>query len=538
MFNLCININFCKSWYETLISFYSRVDKKMLEKCYVICKCNEKLESLKKLFPYFIHIDNINEIEPSTCYIFYIDKDVNFSKSNNIEKYKSIDNYIKDEFNVLYIDDSEYNLSKYLVRNTNLAVLTRLDLLREQFSEDNKIINHYIKVIREKNILKMEELESDNIHILYRGHIESYYKDEKKLGKDIGQFLIDRHICNKDVVRSNQLWYLQVLKRNVENKIYNIGYKCLEIKDAKYKYQNNHYYTLNPSMYLDNNKSEVILNIRHVNFDRVGHRYIAMSNDNIIKTRNMLYKIKDFDNINFSNLNGKEIIKHTLPNGRVTGLEDMKIFKHNNKLCFVATSYEVCKTPKVVFGYIDTDTYKTTFIKPLVNPSITTPHRTEKNWMPILDSYDSKFILLVYSIFPFQILKLNLDNYNLSLYHKTLWKNDIKDVRGSSCLVPFKFNRNEDGYLFVTHQVYFVNGQRNYVHRICWISRAYTKMIYSDPFLFEKEYNIEYSNGLICMYNYIYISYGIDDRNAKIIKLKYQQIYDMLIHTTYQNIIN
>lgn len=537
MFNLCININFCKSWYETLISFYGRVDKKMLEKCYVICKCNQKVESLIKFFPYFIHIDNINEIDQTTFYIFYIDKDFNFSKSNNIQYIKSIYNYIKDDFGVLYLDDSEYNLSKYLVRNTNLAVLTKLDVLKEQLFENKKIIHNYVKMIREKNILKTTELESDNIHILYRAHIESYYKDEKKLGKEIGQFLIDRNICNKDVVQSNQLWYLEVLKKNVENKIYNIGYKCLEIKDAKYKYQNNNYYTLNPSMYLDNNTSEVILNIRHVNFDRIGHRYIAMSNDNIIKTRNMLYKLKDFDSIDLSSLNGKEIIKHTPPKGIVIGLEDLKVFKHNKKLCFVATSYEVCKTPKVVFGYIDTDNYKTTFIKPLVNPSITTPYRAEKNWMPILDSSYDKFILLVYSIFPFQILKLNLDNYNLSLYHKTLWKNDIKDVRGSSCLVPFKFNKKEDGYLFVTHQVYFVNGQRHYVHRICWISREYTKMIYSNPFLFEKECNIEYSNGLICMPDYVYISYGIDDRNAKIIRINCRRIHKMLLNTTYQNIV-
>lgn len=398
-------------------------------------------------------------------------------------------------------------------------------LCKKKTNNIEEDMNFLIKEINDNHII--DNICEDNKINLYNAHINAYYKDKKDLGLKIGCFLIDNKInINIQQVKSNQLFYLNSLKDIEGSKVYELTKQIFDVDDPKDEYKNNKYGVLNPSLYKDDN-DDIWVNIRHSSF--ISKDYIPMSKDNKVKTRNTFGKlnrtINNIDEIKYEIIDCAEYKKI---NNSVLGFEDLKIFRYKNRWCFLCTSYESSKNPIVLFGRLDENpcdnSWKTHYVFPLIGDMVD-ENKAEKNWMPILDN--SEKLSFLYSTFPLHIVTLNENNKNVNTTINKLWGKNIGDFRGSSCLIPYILD-NKNGYIYVIHEVYYSGGNRNYIHRFVWLSKDYNILKYSNPFFIEHNNNIEYCNGLVYDKNTFYISYGDDDKYAKLLTIPMNKVDSMI----------
>jgi hypothetical protein len=383
------------------------------------------------------------------------------------------------------------------------------------------------------NIELLEKIINNNLYensynkqinnILMDVHTKAFYKNKLTLGKKIGCFLLENeNDLDKNLIQCNQIFYLPKIKDIPGSKIYTLFDSIFDVDNPKECFKNNKYSVFNPSIFKDDN--QLYVNIRHASF--YGNSYTPMSQDEIIKTKNTFGKLEENKLIEY-----KEIIDNAIYNKvdhRVKGFEDMKIFKHNNKWSFVATSYETSRSTDVIYGILDDfpegNTWKTHNVTPL-RGSMVNENIPEKNWMPIIDGTST--LKFVYSTFPLHIVKFNTENNTVETHLQKNWNKNLGYLRGSSCLVPY-----DEGYVFVTHEVYFIKGERNYIHRILWISKDYNIMKYSDPFFFERNNKIEYCNGIAFHDSKFYITYGDGDKIPKLIIVDEKDIINLLENIT------
>lgn len=380
-----------------------------------------------------------------------------------------------------------------------------------------------LKQIQENGLYNENEIDKgDKIDILINSHCKAYYKGKIKLGRKIGCYLIEyTDIDNgkKHQIRSNQLFFLESLSKMYTSLVYTLSEPIFDIDDPKKSFENEKYRTLNPSIFKDGD--DLYVNVRHVSFD--GPNYIPMSKDEIIKTKNTFGKLVNNQLTN----DYHEIIDASTflrLSGNVLGFEDLKIFKKQGKWNFVCTSYEASKTTCILYGILDESPsgkiWETHTVVPLKGTMVS-DSVPEKNWMPILDNDDDN-IHLVYSTFPFHIVKVDTTSGKVETVFSKKWSRNLGKWRGSSCLIPYK-----SGYLFIVHEVYFNNNKRNYVHRIVWITNQFGFMKYSDPLFLECN-RIEYCNGIAFSDGKFYITYGVRDSKAKMIVIDEWKLCSLL----------
>lgn len=510
-------------------------------------------------YPFLNFIKDLNEIKGE--YIFYIkNNNLFFEKKNYITECLYVMNrsntqkcfYRKTEGeNIL----KQNNSIKYFITNNknNFPCLLTKDIFLREISEQSENsgfieniknnedeLEELLNEINKKNILQNQQT-NDKYTNLFNAHISCFYHNEKKLGNKIGKFLIENNInIHRERMLSNHLFYIKKLKEVFDVNVYEPKNKHLEIENPKEEYKGFKYNILNPSIFLDNN-NDIWLNIRNVSFE--GKNYTPMSSDNIVKTRNIFGKIinKNIFNIE-TEYEIKDSANYPKIDNRVLGFEDLKIFRYKDRWCFTCTSYEAAKSTNVLFGRLDVNhqsnnTWETHDVI-VLEGDMTSENRPEKNWMPIL-SNDEEDLHIVYSVFPnLHIVKLNEKNKKVETVINKKWKKDLGFFRGSSCLVPYIYN-NFSGYIFVTHEVFFISNERHYIHRVLWISKEYNNMYYSDYFFFENNSKIEYCNGVIYdkNSNLVYLSYGDDDKKAKVLSIHKDNIDKMLSENNISNMV-
>lgn len=376
------------------------------------------------------------------------------------------------------------------------------------------MLHNLFSQILKTDLLDKRKFEPSIVNMLVDCHCNAYHKNRYLLGRKIGCYLIENDVVARDVkhvIENNQLVYLITLKNISECTVHNLCPSIFELENPKEEYKNGFYNPLNPSIYNDN--GDLYVNVRHVSF--TGANYTPATKDEVIKTKNTFGKL--IDNKLCEDYN--EIVdtaSYMKVDNRVIGFEDLKIFKKKGKWCFVCTSYEASKTTLVLYGILDEEPsngiWKTQSVIPLKGKMVS-ENIPEKNWMPILSEEDDNIDLL-YSTFPFHIVRLNKETNEVETILKKEWSRTVGNWRGSSCLVPYKA-----GYMYIIHEVYFVNNTRNYIHRLVWIKKDYSEILYSDPFFMEKNNRIEYCNGLAISNQKFYITYGDGDRMAKMIIL-------------------
>jgi hypothetical protein len=535
----------CGSYEKTINSFINCcLDVHKIDKWFFV---DDKLTdddkiNIKEKYPFFTFINDIDQI--NTEYVIYIERECYFySKSKYIEQCMSVlyktntgqclinkcDKITSTEksFNYKFyyytgkservsFEPSMYKLDT-LKMNMFIAIHQSIDTDSEKMSLINQIPDNG------QNISGNHDID------LYKAHTNLYYKNNNNnLAFKIGCFLLDNHIkVDSDKLKSNQLFYIKSLE-NVRK--YTLTEPFINVDNPKDEYTNCTYNVLNPSMYKDEN-DDIWVNIRHVSFDRKGSNYIPMSLDQKVKTKNTFGKLdKTSHTLGTEIKEIKDCAEYPRIDNRVLGFEDMKIFKFKNRWCFTCTSYESSSSTDVLFGRLDINPidniWETHDVIPLRGDMVS-PNRPEKNWMPILDGGNS--LRLVYSTFPLHIVTLDEENKKVISSVKTEWSKSIGDFRGSSCLIPYK-----DGYIYIIHEVYYKDGNRNYIHRFVWLSNNLDIMKYSNPFFMDHENQIEYCNGLVHNKenNLFYISYGSNDKKAMLLTIPDVTVDNHLIENT------
>jgi hypothetical protein len=523
----------CGSYEKTINSFINCcLDVHKIDKWFFL---DEKLTdddkiNIKEKYPFFKFIKNINQVK--TEYVIYIENECHFY---------SLTKYIEQCMSILYktntgqcfinkcenmkCEENSFNYKFYHYKGkSNIICLEPAMYKLDTLKNNMFIINHTPIDIKSEKILLIKETQKENdINIndnedifLYNQYISSYYKNNHDIGFKIGCFLIDNKLVD-DKLKSNQLFYIKPLKILENVNVYILIESFINVDNPKDEYKNYKYNVLNPSIYKDEN-DVIWVNIRHVSFDRKGSDYNPMSRDQTVKTKNTFGKLDKTSNTLGTELKEiKDCGEYPRIDNRVLGFEDMKIFKFKNRWCFTCTSYESSSSTDVLFGRLDMNPvdniWETHDVIPLRGDMVS-PNRPEKNWMPILDGGNS--LRLVYSTFPLHIVTLDEENKKVISSVKTEWSKNIGDFRGSSCLIPYK-----DGYIYIIHEVYYIDGNRNYIHRFVWLSNNLIIMKYSNPFFMDHENQIEYCNGLVHNKenNLFYISYGSNDKKARLLTI-------------------
>jgi hypothetical protein len=217
-----------------------------------------------------------------------------------------------------------------------------------------------------------------------------------------------------------------------------------------------------------------VVNIRYVNYRiQADGSYMmyengVLSRDNAVRTENYSCLM----NSNFSIISPlQKMINNDPPiqNTHIKGLEDVRLFMHNNQLMYIATTMEHSYNGKIRQHMGKYSLTSNSFIE---NISLIPPTDTEceKNWIP----YKDKFI---YKWHPFQIGRINNNSLEIESSQET--PAFFSHMRGSSTLV-------DDGtYTWgITHCVIYEQ-PRKYYHMVIKIdSKTNTLISYTNPFYF------------------------------------------------------
>lgn len=148
-------------------------------------------------------------------------------------------------------------------------------------------------------------------------------------------------------------------------------------------------------------------------------------------------------------------------------------------------------------------------------------YTVEKNWMPF--EHNSE-LHIVYSVDPLTILKIQ-DNQLIQLNDQpSLNKIRHEDMkyRGSTNGIPFR-----GGYLFVVHNRRRYGEKHGYIHYFMFLDRDLNLIQISEPFLFDRP-GIEFAVNLVESGDRVLISYGIADRQSRIISVDAGRVGDLI----------
>jgi glycosyltransferase involved in cell wall biosynthesis len=217
-----------------------------------------------------------------------------------------------------------------------------------------------------------------------------------------------------------------------------------------------------------------LLNVRYVNYriqpdgSYLMYQDGVLSRDHAVRTENYMCYMNSKFNI-ISPLQKMLMCDSPVNNTHIKGLEDVRIFRTENEIRYLASTMEYSYDGKIRQHTGKYDYKSCTFV---MNSSLIPPTDTEceKNWIP----YKNKFI---YKWHPFQLC--SIQNNKLVIESSEETPLFFSHMRGSSNLIE------EDGYLWgITHCVIYEQ-PRKYYHMVVKIDSSTNKLIgYTQPYYF------------------------------------------------------
>lgn len=270
---------------------------------------------------------------------------------------------------------------------------------------------------------------------------------------------------------------------------------------------------MNPSI-AEKEDGEYLVSVRHVNYEYKNDVYIPLDNSDIIKTRNVLIELdRHFNVVSSSEIDDSRCCGAQL--FPVFGLEDMRIFKVNEYWMASTTMREHRSDGRceIVVARLNGNVLTSSAILP--SPL---PNRHEKNWMPLHGHDRCEW---VWNINP--PIRVVLDDITDSfVVHPAVSALTPTPLRGGSQLISWG-----EGWLCVTHDVRWnqtPNGnRREYRHYLVLVSRDFSTVQVSRPFIFEHS-GIEFCAGVASTPHGIVMSYGIEDKSARLMELPRTQV--------------
>ena len=280
------------------------------------------------------------------------------------------------------------------------------------------------------------------------------------------------------------------------------------------------YTAINPSVEVYDGK--ITCNIRCVNYkiNEQGQYMIGPKScqDAPIDTRNFLAKLGP-DLRPVGDVAPSEIIWDRPPPAwpMVTGLEDVRLYRVKEHLCFSACirEQEATGMPQQIRGVIEDG-------KVVSWAKMSEATACEKNWMPIANDNQDFFYRL-----DVVIHKWDLDHKEDTL---VATKNPcdiyVSEISGGSQAIPFK-----GGYLAVVHEASVdpTNNKRTYWHRFASFDRYMGLQRLSRPFVFFDK-QIEFCCGLAYCpnRNSLLLSFGVRDAEAWVAKVATAEVALMI----------
>lgn len=326
----------------------------------------------------------------------------------------------------------------------------------------------------------------------YNGDKEEshFYQDKAFLSPVIPKETAKRYLTNI------YLYYLGAPLDFVRHKYWNIS--CLA-----------HYTPMNAGIikvdnpikcdfsYIEN--SSYYLTIRTVNYFHT-HTYISNDDDKHIRTVTYLATMDNNLNVTSSRriINRCDYIHHR--HYMVECIEDMRLFKFNNKLYIVGTGIDTHhqQSHQIVIGQLQLEEH-VAYITKMYTLEYA-QWRCQKNWLPFpeyRDGLQDHELAIIYKYEPFTLLKVNMNNGICTLYKEVQQKINCSSFRGSA--VPFRHNGK---WLMLVHNSQWFSGKNTYVQRMvefddnlqftrvsCYFQTSDHHMEYIMGFQYDEEHN-------------------------------------------------
>lgn len=274
-------------------------------------------------------------------------------------------------------------------------------------------------------------------------------------------------------------------------------------------------------------KGKDILNTRYVNYrlDASG-KYIFNHHENKIITQNVLSildeNLKPIDYTIMSNPS-----ENVFPSKSCNfhGLEDIRLFEHDNVIKFIATSinYSPYNYNSMVIGTFDVEQHK------LYNCQIIQSPREslcEKNWIPIpyeMDDPENKKMYFIYKWSPMEIGFIDQTTHKLNIIKSHYINSKLfSKFRGSTTFIREKYN-NIDIFIGVVH--FSENDYpRHYFHTLVMLDAITLKPLrYTKNFYFTK-IGIEFCIGFTIHNNEYHFWISQNDRDPMKISLNISEL--------------
>ncbi len=251
--------------------------------------------------------------------------------------------------------------------------------------------------------------------------------------------------------------------------------------------------------------------IRHVNYTIENGAYITK--DSVISCYRVVMLNSDFMKTKEYALDFPAV--STL---RYRGIEDVKLFKHENEYRLMGTMLnfdgQLC---------IGSGVYEPRSTDYLEYSEIGSPNncKYEKNWC-FYEDKDS-VLRVVYKWENFQTYKF--ENNKLSDFNTSTTLPVFKHIRGSTNGVR---ETDTNNIWFLTHLVNFEDGKRSYYHVVIILDIDTDKIKYTVPFKLEGN-DVEYALGMIVRDTDIVVSYSIHDSTSKVGFISKEQLLNMIV---------
>lgn len=346
----------------------------------------------------------------------------------------------------------------------------------------------------------------------YEYSIEGYYDPaERNRAFQVTDDLALDPACPPDIrwsARNNLYWHTKPLREY-----------CSSFRDHHVTVALPEGYTgMNPSVEVCNGR--ITTNIRAVNYkiDEHGRYMIGPQecNDAPIDTRNFLCEMDDgFD---VKNLREIEWDRPKALFPMVTGLEDVRLWRHCGELFFSATVREVSAggVCQMVQGKIQAwpkngtaTEYHAVDVKVISDET-----SYQKNWMP-MPSHGGM------PRYMYRLDTVVIPDGSKHVATSNPTKVAVSDISGSSQLIPFK-----SGLLGVVHEASTgPDGKRTYWHRFAWFEKDGMLRRLSLPFVF-LDRQIEFCAGLAYHPNGtdLIVSFGVRDAEAHLATVAIEEV--------------
>ena len=362
-------------------------------------------------------------------------------------------------------------------------------------------------------------------HKCYEDYFANFLREKKKLVWEVNFWAYVELKFGLSVI-----WYpgdhnVHIIEISVKNMALRLS-DLPSCKHITYDYPDHGDFIPTSTAYL-NYRGYDIINTRYVNYWLYPNGcYWIKDPDAYIRTRNFYSPLNSetMRPTEFREIRELENTGLTCRGGRIYGLEDIRLYEHDGKIKFIATSinYSGLGRNRMIRGDYDVEHSQILSAEVLVPPD---PNSwCEKNWIPLVNYGNPENEYFIYKWNPLEIGILqpfqdNLEQKQLTIHHT--WNHRapmFSNIRGSTPLVEC-----DEGLICVVHFSY-EGGPRNYFHMLVLLEKETIRPLKYSEFFFFNNISVEFCIGFTLKQNKYHFWISNFDRDPELIIVNKNEI--------------